>query len=72
MLYVLYFLAGIGTLFICVALIRYLGLKRLSVEFHERHELRQSSEIHLANDSDGSRPLLRERRIADDKLLDRP
>jgi hypothetical protein len=72
MVYVLYFLAAIGALFIIAALVRFVGFKRLSVglEFHNSCELSESSEVHPVNASQNAQPLLRNGKVTDGKFLD--
>lgn len=72
MLYVVYALAGIGGLFLLALFLRLSGFKGFyfGCEFHKPNELKDSSEVHLANDSQPSRSLLRNGGVSDSKLLE--
>jgi hypothetical protein len=62
-------LAVVGALTVLAVFLRLSGFKGLymGVEFHDKQrDLSESSEAHLASDS---RPLLRNRRASDGKLL---
>jgi hypothetical protein len=71
-LYVVYVLAAIGGLFLLALFLRLSGFKGFyfGCEFHKPNELKDPSEVHLANGSQTSRSLLRNGSVSDSKRLE--